>query len=68
MLDRDKLRAAWVSCGETQTEAAKRLGISPRAMSSKMQRGVFGSDEIETLISAYHIEDPLSVFFANAVT
>ena len=68
MLDRDKLRAAWVSCGETQTEAATRLGISPRAMSSKMQRGVFGSDEIETLISAYHIEDPLSVFFANAVT
>lgn len=68
MLNREKLRAAWVSCGETQTEAAHRLGISPRAMTAKMQRGVFGSDEIEKLINAYHISDPMSVFFAKEVT
>ena len=50
MIDRNKLRAAWVSKGFTQERVAKEVGVSNKTFSLKMKRGVFGSDEIEKMI------------------
>lgn len=68
MIDRNKLRAAWVSKGFTQEKVAKEVGISNKTFSLKMKRGVFGSDEIEKMIDLLDISDPVNVFFAKKVT
>lgn len=68
MIDRNKLRAAWVSKGFTQERVAKEVGISNKTFSLKMKRGVFGSDEIEKMIDILDISDPVNVFFAKKVT
>lgn len=68
MINRDLLRAAWVACGESQADAAKRLHISDRTMTQRMTDGLFYSDEIETLIKAYNIKNPMLVFFPDSVT
>ena len=63
MIDRNKLRAAWVSKGFTQERVAKEVGVSNKTFSLKMKRGVFGSDEIEKMIDLLDISDPVNVFF-----
>lgn len=68
MIDRNKLRAAWVSKGFTQEKVAKEVGVSNKTFSLKMKRGVFGSDEIEKMIDLLDISDPVNVFFAKQVT
>lgn len=68
MIDRNKLRAAWVSKGFTQERVAKEVGISNKTFSLKMKKGVFGSDEIEKMIDFLDISDPVNVFFAKRVT
>lgn len=65
MIDRDALRAAWTLRGKTQHDAAKVLNISDRTMTQRMKDGIFGSDEIEALISAFDIKDPMRIFFAT---
>ena len=68
MVDTDALRAAWTLRGKTQQDAAKVLNISDRTMTQRMKNGVFGSDEIEALIKAFDIENPMRIFFAHEVT
>ena len=68
MIDVNKLKGSIVSAGKTQTDVAKRLGITPKTFSIKLKKGVFGSDEIEVMIGYLSIEDPLSIFFAKEVT
>lgn len=68
MVDTNALRAAWTAKGLTQTEVAEKLHISSKTMSTKMKRGVFGSDEIEKMIDLLSIENPTAIFFAKAVT
>ena len=65
MIDVNKLKGSIVSAGKTQTDVAKRLGITPKTFSIKLKKGVFGSDEIEVMIDYLSIEDPLSIFFAK---
>ncbi len=52
----------------SQSEMARRIGITPKTFYSKMSKGVFGSDEIEIMIKELNIENPWSIFFANEVT
>ena len=52
----------------TQEEVAKAIGIAPKTLGRKIKSGVFGSDEIAKLIELLHIENPMSVFFAQSVT
>jgi hypothetical protein len=33
-----------------------------------MQKGVFGSDEIQIMIEQLHIDNPMEIFFAKEVT
>ena len=68
LIDVNKLKGSIVSAGKTQTDVAKRLGITPKTFSIKLKKGVFGSDEIEVMIDYLSIQDPLSIFFAKEVT
>jgi len=68
MLDKNKLRAEWVKKGLTQTQVARVIGVSAKTFSLKLNKGVFGSDEIESMINALDISDPMNIFFAKQVT
>lgn len=68
MVDINGLKAAIVKKGLTQEKVAKMMNISPRTLSSRMTKGVFGSDEIELLMNILDIDNPVSIFFAHTVT
>ena len=68
MVDRQKLKAVIVLNGETQASVAKHLGMTQKTFSTKMRKGVFGSDEIESMIDYLHINEPMPIFFAKSVT
>lgn len=65
MIRTDKLRGIIAENGLTQTDVAREIGITPKTFYEKMQKGVFGSDEIEIMIETLHIDDPAAIFFAR---
>ena len=65
MVDVNGLKASWVKKGLTQAQVAEKLGISPRTLSERLKKGVFGSDEIEKMIVFLDIENPIAIFFTN---
>ena len=65
MIKTDKLKGIIVENGYSQNDVAKAIGITPKTFYEKMKKGVFGSDEIKTMIDMLHIEDPVSIFFAE---
>ena len=67
MLNERLLKSHFVLNGMTQEEVAKAIGIAPKTLARKIKSGVFGSDEIAKLIELLHIENPMSVFFAQSV-
>lgn len=68
MIRTDKLRGIIAERGLSQTDVASMIGVVPKTFYEKMQRGIFGSDEIEKMIEGLEIEDPMSIFFAKEVT
>lgn len=68
MINTTELKAQMVRRNHNQESLAKELGISTRTLSNKLKRGVFGSDEIEKMISVLGIEDPIGIFFAKTVS
>ena len=46
MVDTNALKGIIVAKGMTQQEVAKKIGISPKTFYHKMQKGIFGSDEM----------------------
>ena len=67
MVATDKLRGIISEKGLSQREVAKRLGIAEKTFYSKMKKGVFGTDEAESLVRLLEIKDPASIFFAQEV-
>ena len=65
MIRTDKLRGLIVENGLSQQDVAKQIGITPKTFYEKMKNGVFGSDEIQVMIDLLHIDDPVSIFFAQ---
>ena len=65
MIRTDKLKGIIVENGYSQNDVAKAIGITPKTFYDKMKKGVFGSDEIQKMIDMLHIEDPVSIFFAD---
>lgn len=65
MINTNKLRGIIVSKGLTQEKVAQIIGITPKTFYVKMKKGVFGSDEIEKMISILSIENPMDIFFAK---
>ena len=68
MLNKNALKAEIVRNGLTQKEVAEMIGISEKTFISRMQRGVFGTDEAEIMINRLGIQHPIDIFFANEVT
>ena len=68
MIQTNKLRGIIAERGLSQSDVAKEIGITPKTFYEKMKIGVFGSDEIEIMISMLDIKDPVSIFFAKEVT
>jgi DNA-binding XRE family transcriptional regulator len=61
----DKLKGIIVENGYSQNDVAREIGITPKTFYDKMKKGVFGSDEIQKMKEMLHIEDPVSIFFAD---
>ena len=57
------LKAEIVRNGYTQSRLARELGMSSRTFSTRLKKGVFGSDEIETIIQILRIKEPFPIFF-----
>lgn len=65
MIRTDDLRGLIAKNGLSQSELAKIIGITPKTFYDKMQKGIFGSDEIQIMIDVLHIENPAEIFFAK---
>lgn len=68
MIDTNKLRGIFAENGKTQADVAKMLGVTPKTFYMHMQKGVFGSDDIQKMIDSFNIENPIDIFFAKEVT
>ena len=64
MIRTDKLCGAIAENGYSKADVAKKIGMTPKTFYSKMKKGVFGSDEIDAMISLLHIQNPVEIFFA----
>lgn len=65
MIKTDELRAIIAKEGYSQSDVAKKIGITPKTFYEKMAKGIFGSDEIQVMIKMLNIENPISIFFAD---
>ncbi len=68
MVDTRELRGIIAKNGKSQSDVAKMLKITPKTFYLRMQKGVFGSDEIQIMIDELHITNPMDVFFTKNVT
>ena len=68
MIDTNELRGVIAKNGLSQSELARKLGMTPKTFYDKMKKGVFSSDEIEKMIVQLGIENPIAIFFVNSVT
>ena len=70
MIDTNKLKGLIVERGLSQVKVAEILGITPKTFYTKMEKGVFDSDEIETMIISLKIPQDLCmrIFFEQNVT
>jgi DNA-binding Xre family transcriptional regulator len=68
VIDTNALKGIIVTKGYSQRKLAKELGITEKTFYSKMNKGVFDSDEIENMIDILNIKNPIEIFFAKNVT
>ena len=68
MIDVNKLRGKMAEKGRTGQDMARIIGKTPKTFYSKMQRGVFDSDEISAMVEDLGIDNPADIFFTNEVT
>lgn len=68
MIDTNALRGRIAEKGMSQSDVAKAIGITPKTFYIKMDKGVFGSDEIEAMIKILNISEPARIFFAEEAT
>ena len=65
MIATNKLRGAIAQKGFSQRKVAKAIGITEKTFYSKMQKGVFDSDEITEIIELLDIKNPMEIFFPH---
>lgn len=65
MVDKNALKAEFVRNGYTQKDIAKLLRISEKTLTSRLNKGVFGTDEAQILVEKLHIKNPNAIFFAK---
>lgn len=61
----NKLRGIIAERGMSQKQVAKQLGISEKTFYNKMQRGVFGTDEVEKMVDFLSIDNPVEIFLSK---
>ena len=65
MIKTDELRGLLAKNGLSQSDMAKKIGITPKTFYEKMKIGIFGSDEIQVMIKVLNIDNPAAIFFAE---
>lgn len=65
MVATDKLRGIIAERGMSQRQVAKLLGLNEKTFYSKMQKGVFGTDEVEQMVELLSIPNPVDIFLAR---
>lgn len=65
MVNTNELRGVIAKNGLSQTDVAKMLGITPKTFYDRMNKRVFGSDEIQIMIDRLQIDNPMDIFFAK---
>ena len=65
MVATDKLRGIIAERGMSQRQVAKLLGLNEKTFYSKMQKGVFGTDEVEQIVELLSIPNPADIFLAR---
>lgn len=65
MINTMKLKGIIAERNSSQREVASKLGITQETFYRKMKKGVFNSNEIDTMIKVLSIEDPVAVFFCD---
>jgi len=68
MVDTNKLRGIMAERGVTGKDVASAIGVHYNTFYEKMNKGVFGSDEIEAMVKYLDIAEPLPIFFTEIVT
>ena len=63
MIKTDELRGIIAKNNLSQAKVAEEIGITPKTFYEKMNKGVFGSDEIEVMIHLLKIENPVDIFY-----
>ena len=56
MIQTDELRGIITKRNMSQASVAKAIGITPKTFYGKMKKGIFGSDEIDKMISLLKIQ------------
>lgn len=65
MIRTDELRGIIAKNGMSQKDVAAMIGVTPKTFYQKMEKGIFGSDEIEKMIDGLNIKEPMPIFFAK---
>lgn len=65
MVATDKPRGIIAERGMSQRQVAKLLGLNEKTFYSKMQKGVFGTDEVEQMVELLSIPNPADIFLAR---
>lgn len=68
MMLTNELKGKIVAKGLRQEDVAKILGISTKTFNTKLNRGIFNSEEIGKLIVILDINNPIEIFFPNIIT
>lgn len=64
----NEIKGRIVARGLTQSQVAEMLGITQKTFSSKLEKGVFTTVEIEKMVEILQIKKPWEIFFADEVT
>lgn len=65
MVNTQKLKGLIAEKNYSQSKIAEMIGITPKTFYDRMDKGVFGSDEIDKMIEILEIKDPLPIFLLN---
>lgn len=58
----NKLRGVMAEKNCTQKQLAEAIGVSSKTFYNKMQKGVFGTDEVEKMVKYLAIPNPAEIF------
>lgn len=65
MVVTSRLRGIIAERGMSQRQVAKHLGMAEKTFYTKMQKGVFDTDEVEKMIDLLSIQNPADIFLAK---